>query len=136
MSAIADQAAKLLCILRIVDLGANLDLMRVWRDNLRKWVVAVILKPLNQLLDHSQQRLVEAAAAGLPSATTQLQSNSLFGPPKPVTATPALGVSRPNVTVAQWIQHAHSDVKAQARLLVTSNASRVCTIPHCTAANV
>ena len=46
-AAISERAAKLLCLLGMADPAAGVDLMRVWRDNMRKWLSAVLLQPLS-----------------------------------------------------------------------------------------
>jgi len=109
-SLIEERAVKVRALL-CVESGA----MLMWRDNLRKWLSATLLRPLNSMLEENQRRIAELAALGLPtstSAATPFNGGTLFAPK--MNSAPAGPAARANVSVAQWIEHAHSDEKAQA----------------------
>ena len=114
MSAISDRAAKLLRALHLVDTAAGIDLMCIFRDKIRKWISAVVLHSLCELLESNQRQLVEESAKGF---GTIVPANSLSGTPnlfapRPAAPAPALA-SRAIVTVSDWLKAEHSDLRAQ-----------------------
>ena len=111
VSAISDRADKLLRALHLVDTAAGIDLMRTFRVNIRKWISAVVLQPLCDLLESNQRQLVEEAAKGLGVRNASTGTSNLFAA-RPAAPAPTLA-PRTIVTVDEWLKAEHSDLKAQ-----------------------
>jgi len=133
-SVIARRASDLLQLLRLVDTHTGSHHMPAWRDNLRMWVSALVLRPVAELLAANEKLVQEAAAKGAVAAapggmgfgpTTTFGGAGLFGPkaaaPAAAAAAPAPGQAMP---VPKWLQHPHADEKSQALVHQYNKLSR------------
>jgi len=137
-SVIARRASDLLQLLCMVDPHTKTYHMPIWRDHLRKWIAAVILRPLAELFEGNDKLVQEASSRGVVAGANGMggafgaPTSSIFGGggtnlfgPKPATSTvvpaPTPGQAMP---VSKWLQHPHADEKSQALVLQYNKLKR------------